>query len=171
MTPLSTRNARLLMALTLVGITVAGGTLFADTAGEIRVPADFKHGYLVNSLLITKKANRLGITSGNHLIYVNSIGFARLTQGAGTPYPDGTVFVDDVRNYTTDDGIYSQGNRKFVTVMVKNSMKYAATGGWGFQAWPEGDPSKPVVTDSVKQCFACHTPQKANDYVYSTYLH
>jgi hypothetical protein len=26
------------------------------------------------------------------------------------------------------------------------------------------------VTDSAKQCFACHEPKKAQDYVYSTYL-
>ena len=69
-----------------------------------------------------------------------------------------------------DDGAYRQGARKFLAVMVKDSKKYATTGGWGFQAWPGGDPTRPVVDDSLKQCFACHVPQKANDYVFSTYL-
>ena len=34
-----------------------------------------------------------------------------------------------------------------------------------------GDPKKPLVTDPGKMCFTCHTPQKANDYTFSTYLH
>ena len=34
-----------------------------------------------------------------------------------------------------------------------------------------GDPKKPLVTEPGKMCFACHTPQKANDYTFSTYLH
>ena len=55
--------------------------------------------------------------------------------------------------------------------MVKDAKKYASTGGWGFQAWAGGDPKKPLVTEPGKMCFACHTPQKANDYTFSTYLH
>ena len=41
----------------------------------------------------------------------------------------------------------------------------------GFQAWAGGDPKKPLVTDPTKACFTCHTPQKSNDYTFSTYLH
>jgi hypothetical protein len=40
----------------------------------------------------------------------------------------------------------------------------------GFQAWKGGAPAKPIADDPAKQCFACHMPQKANDYVFSTYL-
>jgi Cytochrome P460 len=54
--------------------------------------------------------------------------------------------------------------------MVKDSKKYASTGGWGFQLWQGEDPSKPIVTDAAKQCFECHTSRKDNDYVYSTYI-
>ena len=97
-----------------------------------------------------------------------------MTKGGPAPYPDGTIFADDVRDFTLADGAYSQGGRKAITVMVKDSKKYASTGGWGFQVWLGGDPAKPVVTDTasaVKACFTCHTPQKANDYTFSTYLH
>ena len=31
--------------------------------------------------------------------------------------------------------------------MLKDKTKYASTGGWGFQAWAGGDPTKPLVTD------------------------
>ena len=62
------------------------------------------------------------------------------------------------------------GSRKAITVMLKDARKYESTGGWGFQVWAGGDPKKPLVTDAVKMCFASHTPQKANDYTFSTFL-
>lgn len=94
-----------------------------------------------------------------------------MKRGGSTPYSDGTMFSDDVRDYSAADGVYVQGaTRKAITLMVKDSKKYASTGGWGFQAWAGGDPTKPIATDSVKQCFNCHVPQKAQDYTFSKYL-
>jgi hypothetical protein len=119
---------------------------------------------------VTKEPNNTGLKTGLHLIYVNPVGLDRLKRGGSTPYPDGTVFTDDVRLFSEDDGAFHQGGHKFITVMVKDSKKYATTGGWGFQAWLGGDPTKPIVDDSVKQCFSCHVPKKENDYVFSTYL-
>ena len=89
------------------------------------------------------------------------------------PYPDGTVFADDVHDFSVKDGSYVEGAKKAVTVMVKDSKKYATTGGWGFQVWAGGDPSKPLVPDAahaVQACFVCHTPQKDQDYTFSTYI-
>jgi hypothetical protein len=68
----------------------------------------------------------------------------------------------------TDDA--SLKHRQAITLMVKDSKKYSSTGGWGFQAWAGGDAMKPIVTDQAKQCFACHTPQKAQDFTFSKYL-
>jgi hypothetical protein len=168
-------STRLLMAAALA-VLVASGTVFADKADKVekadgpKIPADFRHGYLANSMLVTKDPGKTGLKTGLHQIYVNSVGFDRLKSGGSKPYPDGTVFVDDVREYSVDDGAYQQGGHKFITVMVRDSKKYASTGGWGFQAWLGGDPAKPIVDDSVKQCFTCHVPKKDNDYVFSTFL-
>jgi hypothetical protein len=164
------RNTRLFIPAALVASLVATGTLFASTKDGLKIPADFQHGYLANSMLVTKEPNKTGLKTGVHLIYVNPVGFDRLKRGGSTPYPDGSVFVDDVREFSVDDGAYQQGVHKFITVMVKDSKKYASTGGWGFQAWLGGDPTKPIVDDSLEQCFTCHVPNKANDYVFSTYL-
>src|ERR1700722_13009307 len=154
----------------LVAALVATGTLFARTDDGLKIPADFQHGYLANGMLVTKEANKTGVKAGLHLIYANPVGLDRLKHGGATPYPDGTVFVDDVRLFSEDDGAYQQGGHKFITVMVKDSKKYASTGGWGFQAWLGGDPTKPIVDDSVKQCFSCHVPKKKNKYGFSPYL-
>jgi hypothetical protein len=150
---------------------LTAGTLLASANDGVKIPANFRHdGYLANAMLVTKEPNNTGLKPGLHLVYVNPAGFGRFKQGGTAKYPDGTVFVDDVREFPLDDGVYHQGGHEFVTVMIKDSKAYAATGGWGFQAWLGGDPSKPIVTDVVGQCFTCHTGQSGNDYVFSTYL-
>jgi hypothetical protein len=145
--------------------------LAAQTGDALQIPAGFDHWYLVNSMIVTKDSPQADAIGGLHHIYVNDVGLPRLKTGGSAPYPDGTVFADDVRDFSLVEGSYVQGRRKAIPVMVKDSKKYAATGGWGFQAWADGDPKKPLVTDAAKTCFACHTPQKANDYTFSTYLH
>jgi len=145
--------------------------LAASGGNDLEIPSDFQHWYLVNSMIVTKDSPLSATIGGLHHIYVNSVGFHRLETGGSTPYPDGTIFTDDVRDFSLADGSYSQGSRKAITVMVKDAKKYASTGGWGFQVWAGGDPKKPLATDPVKMCFTCHIPQKANDYTFSTYLH
>jgi hypothetical protein len=51
-------------------------------------------------------------------------------------------------------------------VMVKDSKKYAATGGWGFGDFRDGKPSDEALH---QKCFPCHVPAKANDYVFTRY--
>lgn len=159
------------LAVVVVAV-LAFSTAFAAPAGdELKIPAGFEHWYLVNSMVVTKDSPLSATIGGLHHIYINAVGFPRLKKGGSAPYPDGTIFADDVRDFSLADGSYTQGVRKAIPVMVKNARKYASTGGWGFQAWAGGDPAKPLVTDPVKSCFECHTPQKGNDYTFSTYLH
>jgi hypothetical protein len=171
MNPLTRRTLRLCLQGMLVGTLVAAGALFAGTRGELKIPEHFQHWYLVNCLLLTKEPNPFGISSGMHLIYVNSIGFERLKRGGPGPYPDGSIFVDDLREFSAADGSYQQGRGKAKTLMVRDSKKYATTGGWGFQAWAVSAPRTPIVTDATHQCFDCHQSKRDNDYVFSTYLH
>jgi Cytochrome P460 len=103
----------------------------------------------------------------------NAKGLPTLKKGGPLPYPDGTVFADDVHEFSVKDGSYVEGTKKAVTVMVKDAKKYPSTGGWGFQVWAGGDPSKPLLPDvahSIPACFTCHTPQKSQDYTFSTYI-
>jgi hypothetical protein len=166
------KRTRLYCLSILIIAGAAVGTLFAEQTGDtLKIPADFKHWYLVHSTLITKDDNKFGLIAGVHLIYVNAMGLDRLKRGGSTSYPDGTMFADDVRDFSAVDGSYLEGTgRKAITLMVKASRKYATTGGWGFQAWAGGDSAKPIATDPVKQCFNCHVPQKAQDFTFAKYL-
>jgi cytochrome P460 len=152
-------------------------TLFAAAAApagyEVRFPEGFRDWFLVNSMTAGKDSPVFGHVDGMHFIHVNAKGLPTLKNGGPFPYPDGTVFMDDVHEFSVTDGASVEGVRKVVTVMVKDSKKYPTTGGWGFQVWLAGDPTKPQLPDAdhaITACFACHTPQKAQDYVFSTYI-
>jgi hypothetical protein len=53
-----------------------------------------------------------------------------------------------------------------VQFMVKDSKKYAATGGWGFAQFKDGKPADAAL---LKTCFPCHEPVKARDFVFTHY--
>ncbi len=160
--------------LGLTGILIMLGAVSAQTAGDdVPFPGGFRDWFVVNSMIVTKDSPIFGQIGGMHIIYVNTKGLPTLKKGGPLPYPDGTVFADDVHEFSVKDGSYVEGNKKAVTVMVKDAKKYATTGGWGFQVWAGGDPSKPLVPDAahaVQACFICHTPQKSQDYTFSTYI-
>jgi hypothetical protein len=145
------------------------GCRVSQPADDVKPPpAGYRHWFHVNTMIIDKASPLFKDLGGMHNVYVNSVGEAALKKGG--PYPDKSMFVTDLHDFTVSDGSYVEGARKGLAVMMKDSKKYASTGGWGFQFWEGGDPKKPQVTDAAKQCFACHQPKKDQDYVYSTYI-
>jgi len=53
-----------------------------------------------------------------------------------------------------------------VQFMVKDSEKYASTGGWGFGQFTDGKLDNEAVH---KTCFSCHAPAKDRDFVFTHY--
>ena len=53
-----------------------------------------------------------------------------------------------------------------VQFMVKDSKKYASTGGWGFAHFNDAKPAEESV---LKTCFPCHAAIKDRDLVFTRY--
>jgi hypothetical protein len=140
----------------------------ADADSGLTVPKGYRQWFLVNSMIVGKASPLFSTIGGMHNVSVNAKGLAALKSG-GT-YPDGSIFADDIHDFTEADGSFSEGPRKAIAIMYRDAKKYAATGGWGFQLWIGGDPKKPLVTDAATMCFGCHAPQKNNQYLFSTYI-
>ncbi len=51
--------------------------------------------------------------------------------------------------------------------MVKDSRKYAATGGWGYAQFDKD--GKPADQKKMATCYACHEPIKDRDYLFTKY--
>lgn len=50
--------------------------------------------------------------------------------------------------------------------MVKDSKRYAATGGWGVGDFKNGKADDKALHEA---CFPCHMPAKDRDYVFARY--
>ena len=93
------------------------------------------------------------------------------------PFPDGTVIARLAWSYDASE----QNNKIFgskqsfiaghpkngVQFMVRDSSKYASTGGWRYAQFDDGKP----LTDAamLKSCFECHRAFKDHDFVFTQY--
>jgi len=89
--------------------------------------------------------------------------------GKGTlPFPDGTVLVKLAWKQAPSpefEPATIPGAATTVQVMVKDSKRYAATGGWGYGRFVDG---RPVDLAQHQTCFACHAARvKDRDYVFT----
>src|SRR5690606_36795808 len=104
---------------------------------------------------------------GIHHLYANSKALEGYKKGK---FPDGSIIVFDLLEALSENNAITEGKRKVVGVMQKDSKKFTNTGGWGFEGFANGDPKNRVVKDNaVKACFECHSAQKDKDYVFSSY--
>jgi hypothetical protein len=91
------------------------------------------------------------------------------------PFPDGAIIARLAWKYVSSEEnnkvfghpqSFVAGDPTNVQFMIKDSKKYAATGGWGFAQFNDG---KPVNTAALSGCFACHVPVKERDYLFTKY--
>ncbi len=97
---------------------------------------------------------------------------------AKLPFPDGSIIARIAWSY-----VPSEENNKvfgraqsfvagpppawYLQFMVKDSVKYAATGGWGFAQFDKD--GKSADEAKLKTCFPCHVPVQARDFVFTRY--
>jgi len=168
----------LLITLAMVAGAIALGTTRADAQAPLVFVTDIPPGYrdwkmIAVDNLVTAKVDQLRAQLGNE-IAVEAFKEGKL------PFPDGSIIaamhwnrVPSEDNNKVLAGPFP-GAQSFVVgspvvnvqFMVKNSRKYAATGGWGFGDFKDG---KPGVETLMKTCFPCHEQAKARDFVFTRY--
>jgi len=91
------------------------------------------------------------------------------------PFPDGAIIAAlHYRHVPSEENnkVFGQaqsfvpGTPTNIQFMVKDSKKYAATGGWGFAHFQDG---KPADETFMKPCFACHNQPEAHDLIFTRY--
>lgn len=92
-------------------------------------------------------------------------------------FPDGTIIARLAWAYTPSE----ENNRAFgrtqsyvagppkngVQFMVRDSVRYASTGGWGYAQFDEG--KRVRDTEMLQSCFICHQAVKDWDFVFTRY--
>jgi len=94
------------------------------------------------------------------------------------PFPEGAIvgriawsYVPSEENNKTfgRDQSFVAGSptNAYLQFMVKDSKKYAATGGWGYSSFDQD--GKPTDEAAMKACFPCHQAIKDRDFIFTRY--
>ena len=165
-----------------VSVAVAGlaGTLahLAPTSGQadgeaapiygIEIPAGYRDWTLVNV------AHEAGDLDDLRAVLGNPSGIKAFRDGT-LPFPDGAIIarlawkhVPSVENNAVfgRDQSFVTGAATNLEFMVKDSKKYAMTGGWGFGQFTGGKPDNEALHET---CFSCHQLAKGHDLVFTRY--
>jgi hypothetical protein len=170
----------LLAVATLSGVVAYVPHASAQSDGDsspiygVKIPAGYRDWKLiaVANLLVPGKTDQLRAQFGN------DIAIKAFREGT-LPFPDGAIIVathwtrvpSEFNNKVLDGpfpGAQSLvvGSRVNAQFMVKDSTKYAATGGWGFADFTGEKPGDKALHET---CFPCHAPAKDHDYVFTHY--
>src|SRR6202045_4323688 len=122
-------------------------------------------------------AHEAGNLNDIRAILGNDKAIAAYRQGIQS-FPDGTVIARLSWNYVASaennkvfgrEQSYVAGSAPdwYLQFMVKDSRRYAATGGWGYAQFDKD--GKPADEAKHGTCFPCHVPAKDRDYVFTRY--
>jgi hypothetical protein len=173
------RIAFLLLAVATVAGVAAYRTRASAHANEDTAPiflTDVPPGY--RDWRLVSVAHEEGELNDIRAILGNDIAIKAYREGT-LPFPDGAIIARIAWKYVPseeNDKVFGR-RQSFVAgstpswglqFMVKDSKKYAATGGWGFgQFDKDGKPNLPEAV--FKKCFPCHQPVKDRDFVFTRY--
>ena len=141
----------------------------ATPSQEIELPPGYRDWRLISVAHEEGSLNDLRAILGNEA----AVGAAR--QGK-LPFPDGAIIARLAWNYEPlaesekafghPQSFVAGPPKNGVQFMVKDSRKYAATGGWGYAQFND---SKPANVAAQNTCFACHATVQARDFVFNRY--
>jgi len=135
---------------------------------RIEIPPGFRDWRVISV------AHEAGNNNDLRVILGNDVAIEAYREGK-LPYPDGTIIARLAWSYVPSE----ENNKVFgraqsfvagapinLQLSVKDSRKYASTGGWGFAQFKDGKPADEAVH---KTCLPCHQLVKASDFVYTHY--
>jgi Cytochrome P460 len=97
----------------------------------------------------------------------NAIAVKAYIDGA-LPFPEGAILAKLAWKHVPSvefPAAFVPGAATTIQIMVKDSKKYASTGGWGFGRFIDG---KPVDEAQHRTCFPCHEAgAKGHDWVFT----
>jgi hypothetical protein len=129
----------------------------------VTIPAGYRNWEFVASSQETGDLDELRAVVGNALSMA-------AYRNATLPFPDGAILVKLAYKRVQSSefpAAFVPGSPTTVQVMVKDSKRYASTGGWGFGRFING---VPVDEAQHRTCFACHAAHvKDHDFVFTRY--
>jgi len=130
---------------------------------SIPFPEDYRQWTHVKSTLVGPQAPGFQSNGGYHHFYANDKAMEGYRTGT---FPDGSILIDDGLEAKDTGGVTTEGPRRRVAVMVKDSRRFADSQNWGFESFP-GDSRDGALSEAQKgACLACHQ-RAGQELVYS----
>jgi hypothetical protein len=153
-----------------LGLTLSVVAHIAPAYGQsdIAIPGGYRDWRLISVAHEEGSLNDLRAVLGNDIAI-------KAYRDGKLPFPDGAIIARLAWRYVPseeNDKVFGRaqsfvaGAPTNVQFMVKDSKRYASTGGWGFAQFTDGKPAGAAV---LAPCFACHVPVKARDFVFTRY--
>jgi len=133
-----------------------------------KIPSGYRDWRFISTAHEAGNLNSIGALLGNDVAI-------KAYRERKLPFPDGTMLAAlHYKHVASDENnkVFGQpqsfvaGPPTNIQFMVKNSKKYAATGGWGFGHFQDG---KPATDTFMKPCYPCHAKETAHDLVFTRY--
>jgi len=94
------------------------------------------------------------------------------------PFPEGAIVGRIAWSYVPSEEnnksfgreqsfVAGSPTESYLQFMVKDSKKYAATGGWGYSSFDKD--GKPTDDAGMKNCFPCHQKVTDRDFIFTKY--
>ena len=135
----------------------------------VKIPRGYRDWKLISVAHEEGSLNDLRAVLGNDVAI-------KASREGKLPYPDGAIFARLAWSYDPlEESANAFGHPQTfvagppengVQFMVKDSEKYASTGGWGFAQFDDGKPADEAMH---KACFPCHETAKARDFIFNRY--
>jgi hypothetical protein len=176
---------RFVFAMIAIAALGGAGAMMAPASGQtdeeaapiygIKIPAGYRDWRLISvNHLAGSSVKQVRAQLGN------DIAIKAFREGK-LPFPDGSIIAAlhwndvsaDENNKVLATGFPGAGLQSFIAgppvniqFMIKDSKKYAGSGGWGYADFTNGRPGNEALH---KTCFPCHEPAKDRDYVFTRY--
>ena len=155
-------------SLLLIPILLVAGSCKKEKEDPKKEIINYRTSFIHVKTMVLQEGHPLFKAFGGiHHVYANKSAYKALKEQK-FPFPEGSILIFDLLEAKEENHALIEGHRKVLAYMRKDSS-YKETGGWEFQAFLEGDLTKPLVKDLKKECFSCHLSQEKRDYVFSSY--
>jgi hypothetical protein len=171
------------ITLLLVVVTLAGSAaLTVTTSRQVNAQEvapifvkEIPNGY--RDWRVVSVAHEAGNLNDIRAVLGNDIAIKTYRDGK-LPFPEGAIVGRIAWSYVASEENNKSFGREqsfvagsptdtYLQFMVKDSKKYAATGGWGYSSF--GKDGKPTDEAAMKTCFPCHQAVKDRDFIFTRY--
>jgi hypothetical protein len=120
-----TVKLKIIASIVVVASSIAGGVI-AAASNDVPYPEGYRKWQHVKSMVIQEGHPLYGSFGGVHHLYANGKAMEGYRTGK---FADGSVMAFDLLEAKAADNAITEGKRKVLGVMHKDSRKYADTGG------------------------------------------